>query len=154
MEREEEINLFTKSLKFAIDEFYFDSINSFLKFNHEFPESELVDDSLYNIGLCYYHLNQIENSIKYFQIVIDEYPDSTISVLNGGNEYGKTPAKCLFSIINCYLKINDLTKIESLLSDLLKYPDSYIVDDNGNKKSFYELSKNIIENFNKITNKN
>ena len=152
MKRKEEIELFTNSIKLAVDEFYLDSIKSFKKFNLEYPESELVDDSYFNLGLCYFHLNQINESLKYFDVVINEFPDSTISVLNGGNEYGKTPAKCMLSKIHCFLKIGDIKNAEKTLKNLEKYRNSYVVDSSDNKITYFELGEIYLKNYKKSVN--
>ena len=79
--------------KFAQDEFFLDSINEFRNIIHKYPDSELADDALYNIGLCYFNMQQFDKSISYFETVIKDYSEGTISILDGGNEFGKTSAK-------------------------------------------------------------
>ena len=39
-------------------------------------------------------MNNFTKAIDSFEKVITEYPDGTISILDGGNEYGKTAFKC------------------------------------------------------------
>lgn len=143
--REKEIQLFTEALEKARVEFYLDAITLLKKLIEEFPDSELVDDALYDIGLCYFNMNQFEKAIEYFQKVIDEYPDATISVLTGGNEYGKTAAKCHYALMNCYLGMNNLDLAWSMIKELDNYPDSYIYIDNGLKKTFKEIALNAIK---------
>ena len=66
-----EVELFIKALKNAKDEFYFDSINDFKKLTNDYPDSELCDDALYNIGLCYFELKQFSTAIETFEKVIN-----------------------------------------------------------------------------------
>lgn len=146
---DKEIELFTKALQACNDEFYIDAIETLLELVSTYPDSELADDALYNVGLCYFNLNQFEKAIEYFQKVIDEYPDGTISVLEGGNEYGSTSAKCYYAIINCLLAIGKMEEIENILYKLESYPDSYIINSEGTKltyKEYAELAVNVFKN--------
>ena len=43
-------------------------------------------------------MNNFTKAIDSFEKVITEYPDGTISILDGGNEYGKTAAKCHYGL--------------------------------------------------------
>ena len=137
---DKEIQYFTKALQQAKDEFYLDAIGEFRKLIEEFPSSELADDALYNIGLCYFQMNQFDKAIEHYQLVIDEHPDATISVLEGGNEFGKTAAKCHYSIMNAYLALGNLEKAKENVAALEYFPKTYIEVD-GAKKSYYELAR-------------
>ena len=88
--------------------------------------------------------------IKYGECkVITEYPDGTISILDGGNEYGKTAAKCHYAIVNCYLAIGDIDKATLHSDKLNEFNDSYVLNDN--KKIFFsDLAKISIEKFKNI----
>ena len=145
---EKEIELFTKSLQYCQDEFYLDAIESLLDLASTYPKSELADDALYNVGLCFFNLNQFEKAIEYFQRVINEFPEATISVLEGGDEYGKTAAKCHYATLNCYLAMGRRNEIEGIIESLEAFPDSYIVRPDGSKltyKEFAELAVSIFK---------
>ncbi|MFZ4413879.1 MAG: tetratricopeptide repeat protein [Bacteroidales bacterium] len=139
-----EIQLFTQALQLAKDEFYIDSLNAFHFLIKDFPDSELVDDSLFNIGLCYFNMNQFNKAIESFNIVIESHPNATISILDGGNEYGLTSAKCYLGIINCHLGMGNTDAAQSNFKLLENYSDSYIVRSNGEKESFYSIAKKAI----------
>ena len=143
---DKEITLFTNGLKFAQDEFFLDSINEFKSLAVEYPDSELADDALYNIGLCYFNMQQFEKSIGFFERVINEYPDGIISILDGGNEFGKTAAKCYYAIVNCYLAMSNIDKAKENVLLLKNFPDSYVLVDEI-KKSFYDLSENAMSTY-------
>lgn len=146
---DKEINIFTQGLKFAQDEFYLDAVTEFQKLIDDIPDSELADDSQYNIGLCYYSMNNFKKAIVSFEKVIDEYPDGTISILDGGNEYGKTAAKCHYAIVNCYLALGEINKAKLHSDKLDEFNDSYVLNDD--KKIFFsELAKISIEKFKNI----
>lgn len=57
-----EIQYFTEGLSLARDEFYLDTIHKFNMLVDEFPQSDLADDALYNVGLCYFKLKQFEQA--------------------------------------------------------------------------------------------
>ena len=142
----EEVDLFVKALKSANEEFYVEAINEFRTLIKKFPNSELCDDSEFNVGLCYFNIMQFEKAIESFYKVIDSYPDSTISILEGGNEFGKTAAKSYFAIINCYMAQGDIDLAFLTLKKLKnkEFNDSYIILEDG-KKSFYEIAKQKLE---------
>jgi tetratricopeptide (TPR) repeat protein len=117
---EEEIQFFVQALKNAKDEFYLDSLKMFRQLIDEFPNSELVDDSYFNIGLCYFNMNQFEKAIENFRFVIENHSDATISILEGGNEFGRTSAKCYLGIINCYLGLDEIERANEFL-EILKH---------------------------------
>ncbi|MBT7041258.1 MAG: tetratricopeptide repeat protein [Bacteroidetes bacterium] len=142
---EKEIQLFTLAIQLAKDEFYLDTIKFLEQLIEEFKESELVDDALYNIGLCYFNMNQFEKAIELFQQVVYQYPDATISILDGGNEFGKTAAKCHYATMNCFLGMGRLDLALDILNSLDDFPDSYIVIDSGDKRTFKELAENALD---------
>ena len=141
---DKEITLFTNGLKFAQDEFFLDSINEFKSLTVEYPDSELADDALYNIGLCYFNMQQFEKSIGFFETVINEYPEGTISILDGGNEFGKTAAKCYYAIVNCYLALNELDNAKKELDKLKIYTESFMLVEEK-KITFHQFTERSIK---------
>ncbi|MGC6419721.1 MAG: tetratricopeptide repeat protein [Chitinophagales bacterium] len=139
-----EIQLFTKAIQLAKDEFYLDAIPILHRLIEDFNDSELVDDALYNIGLCYFNMNQFEKAIEFFQEVITQHPCATISILDGGNEFGKTAAKCYYAILNCFLGMGKLNEAMEIVSSLDEYNETYIVI-NDKKNSYKELAVRAIE---------
>lgn len=141
-----EIKLFTEALQLAKDEFYLDAIHVLQNFIIEFKDNELVDDAIYDIGLCYFKLNLFESAIKNFELIILNYPNSTISSLNGGNEFGYTSTKALFGIFNCYLAQGNIKAAENIHTKLKNDSESYILV-NNKKVRFYNLAKRLMDNF-------
>lgn len=140
--RELEIKLFSEGMNFAKEDFFLDAVSKMKELIIKFPESELLDDALYNIGLCYFNLSQFETAISYFQKCIEEYPEGMISVLNGADEYGRTAAKCYYAIMNCQLGLGNIKEAELALNYLANYPDSYIQLPNNEKINFQKLAYN------------
>jgi len=148
---QEEIILFSEAQNFSRDEFYFDAIEAFSNLIAKYPDSELTDDAFFNIGLCYFQLNQFENAIKNFNRVIDDFPDATISILDGGKEFGRTSAKCYYAIINCYLGLKKFDEIQVVLQKLDSYDDSYVKINNEEKVTFKQLAEKSINLYNSNT---
>ena len=150
---DKEIILFTNGLKHAHDEFFLDAISEFQILVDEFPDSELVDDSLYNIGLCYFEMNHFIKAIETYNQVINDFPESTISILEGGIEFGKTAAKCHYAILNCYLALNELDNAKKELDKLKKYTESYILVEER-EVAFFELADDAFNTFMNIKSNN
>jgi tetratricopeptide (TPR) repeat protein len=146
---EKEIQLFTNAIQMANDEFYLDAIKTLEQLVENFKDSELVDDALYNIGLCYFNMNQFERAIELFQKVIHQYPEATISILDGGNEFGKTAAKCHYATMNCFLGLGREDLALDILNALDNYPNSYLTTESGDKLTFKELAEKALEIFRK-----
>ena len=144
---DKEIQYFTEGLSFAKDEFYLDSINKFKILIDEYPQSDLADDAMYNVGLCYFKMKQIEQAIETFNHVIINYPDATISVLDNGSEFGKTAAKCHYGIFQCFLLLGKEEEAKTELTKLTPFNQSTYILLEGKKVSFEELAKEILNNY-------
>jgi tetratricopeptide (TPR) repeat protein len=143
---EKEIQYFTEAFQLTKDEFFVDAIHIFQKLVDEFPESDLADDALYNIGLCYFEMNQLQKSIEVLEEMIEKYPDATITALESGNDFGKTTAKAYYLIVQCYIGLGDIQKAESYIPILKNYTNTYVVRDSKNY-SFFQLAKNAINTY-------
>jgi|TARA_B110000967_G_C18883043_1_gene562229 tetratricopeptide (TPR) repeat protein len=141
---EKEIQYFAEAFQLANDKFYIDAIHQFNKLVAEFPDSDLSDDALLNIGLCYYSMSQFEKSIESLNHVIQLYPDATISTLNDSNEYGKTAAKAYYLIVQCYIGLGDIEKAKTYIPIIDGYNGTYVVTEDGNS-SFSELAEKAIQ---------
>jgi len=151
--RDTEIQLFSDGMNLAKEEFFLDAIANMNELIMKFPDSELVDDAIYNIGLCYFNMNQFVKAINYFNKCIDEYPDGTISVLTGGNEYGNTAAKCYYAIMNCHLALGQIDDAKITLNKLSAYKDSYVEQENREKISYENLANKALQIFTNQINK-
>ena len=146
---EKEIQYFTEAFQLTQDEFFVDAIHIFQKLVDEFPESDLADDALYNIGLCYFEMNQLQKSIEVLEEMIEKYPDATITALESGDDFGKTAAKAYYLIVQCYIGLGDIQKAESYIPILENYPNTYVIK-NSEKLSFAQLAKELITKYNLI----
>ena len=142
--RDFEITLFTEALLCAQEERFIEAIEGFKELVSTCPESELSDDACYNIGLCYVHMNQAGNAMRYFQKVIDEYPEGTISVLGGEDEYGMTASKARFAMMRCLCSLGGLEDARIIYDELKEDQKSYVIQDNV-KVTFASLGLSLIE---------
>ena len=146
---EKEIQYFTEAFQLAQDKFYVDAMHKFNKLVDDFPESDLADDALLNVGLCYYEMNQFAQAIEILEHVIELHPEATISVIGGGNEFGRTAGKAYYLIVQCYIGLGDIKKAESYIPILRNYPKTYIKNEYG-KITFDKLAGESIKTFNNV----
>ena len=144
---DKEIQYFTEGLNLAKDEFYLDSINKFKMLIDEYPLSDLADDALYNIGLCYFKMKQFEQSIETFNQVITNYPDATISVLDNGNEFGLTAAKCHYGIFLSNLAFGNIDKAETAIKELKPFNASTYIIINKENRSYESLANELLKKY-------
>lgn len=147
---DKEIQYFTEGLNLAKKEFYLDSIHKFNMLIDEFPQSDLADDSLYNIGLCYFKMKQFQQAIETFNQVINNYPNATISALDKENEFGNTVAKAYYSIINCHLLSDNIKEAEKIPKLLKDFNQNTFVIVESKKMTYEELAKNSIAKFKEL----
>tara|TARA_B100000315_G_C14390208_1_gene501553 strand:+ start:209 stop:694 length:486 start_codon:yes stop_codon:yes gene_type:complete len=146
---EKEILYFTEAFQLTQEKCYVDAIHKFQNLVDDFPESDLADDSLYNIGLCYYEMNQFQKSIEVLEEMIDKYPNATITALENGSEFGKTAAKAYYLIVQCCIGLDDIQKAETYIPIFEEYPKTYVIRD-SEKYSFSELAKDAIDTYTKL----
>ena len=147
---EKEIQYFTKAFELAKDKFYIDAVHQFQSLIKEFPDSDLADDALYNVGLCYYEMCQFEKAIEVLEEMIEKYPDATITALEDGNEFGKTAAKAYYLIVQCYIGLDNVSKAEAYIPIIEKYNNTYISKDDK-KVSFKTLAQIVITKFKELS---
>ncbi len=147
---DKEILYFTDALKLVKQEFYIDAIHKLEMLVDEFPQSDLADDAYYNMGMCYFYINQPKDAIESFENVIASYPDATITELESEKEFGKTAAKAYYGMVNCYLGSNNLEEAEKIVDLLKPYNEnSYIVVES--KRTTYEsLAKQAISKYREL----
>ena len=136
---EKEILYFTEAFQLVQEKCYLDAIHKFQDLVNDFPESDLADDALYNIGLCYYEMNQFQKSIDVLEEMIDIYPNATISALENESEFGKTAAKAYYLIVQCWIGLDDIQKAETYIPILERYTNTYVIRDTK-KYSFLVLT--------------
>lgn len=142
-------DLFFAGCLLVQDDFFIDAIDRFESLVRDFPSSELADDAEYNIALCLFELNRFDKAIDRLNILIAEYPDATITDVDGGNEHGRTAAKSYLLMLNCYLGLDQLEKSREILPLLERYPDSYVMV-NEERVPFTDLGRIAIARYESI----
>ncbi len=130
---------FERGVNFAATGFLFDAIGCFRKSAEADAKNALADDAYYNAGLCYFQLGLYHEAAEYFTRVIQGYPRATIHAAAGAKEFGKTAAKAHLGRLRAYLALGRKDDAQKEIDDLNKYPDSYVVDGKGARRTFYEL---------------
>ena len=141
--------IFFDALKDANNQLYLDAIASFQDYINKFPESNYIDDAVYNIALCYYELNQFDKCIVTLDYLIEKFPDSKIDTSEVDNTYGLAKTKASYLMIQSFLGKNDLAKAEELTSLIESDKDSFIIK-NDIKITFYDLAQNSLKLFESI----
>ena len=147
---ENEIQTFTDAVQLIQDKFYVDGINKFKQLVNEFPESDLADDALYNIGLCYFEMNQFNQCIEILKEMIEKYPNATITALENENEFGKTAGKAHYLIVLCYIGLNDIQEAESYIPILKEHSNNTYIIKDDQKITFAQLADDSIKKFKNI----
>lgn len=106
--------------------------------------NELADDALVNAGLCYMQMSLYRDAVAQFTRVIQGYPESTIAGVFGGTEVGRTAAKALLNRMRCHLLLGDADAARKDLKALGKYGDSYVLDGQGGRKTFFEVANEVL----------
>lgn len=142
--------IFTEAVKLTTRHLFFDAMKKFIEITDNYPDDELADDALYNAGLCNFHMNSFGIAIHIFNDTIARYPEATIHHYDHGNEFGRTAAKCHYSIVNCYLGLGDIEKAQAELPKLESYTDSYVITPIGQQISFRQLAESAIKTYSEI----
>ena len=143
---EKEIQYFTEAFQLVEEKFYVDAIRKFQDLVNELPKSDFADDAMYNIGLCYYEMNQFQKCVETLEEMIEKYPEATIHALENENASGKTAAKGYYLIVQCCIGLGDFQKAESYISILENYTNTHVVID-SEKVSFAQLAENAIARY-------
>ena len=131
----------------------------FSQFIDQGNDNSFVDDALYNLGLIYFLQKDYNKAITTFNIILTDYPDSTIDSVGEIIEKGHTGAKAYLGIGNCYIAAEEFEKAIEAFKAISKYPESYTEvkeGDNVEKKKefFYAIGLNkIIDIYENVLNK-
>lgn len=134
------LDTFAQAVSLVSQGFIFDAVKKFEEIVKDDRGNDLADDALVNAGLCYMHMSLYRDAIAQFTRVIQGYPDATIAAVFGGKEVGRTAAKALYCRLKCHLVLGDTGAASADLENLKNYPESHVVDDHGQKKTFYDLA--------------
>lgn len=147
MNEDNPYDLFAEAGLSVRQQLFVDATQQFLKIAQQYPEHELADDALYNAGLCYFQLDAFTNAIAIFGELIRNYPEATIYPDSQQREFGKTAAKALYALINCYLGLNQIDLAQDVLKRLDQYQDAYVLSGMNEPITFKRLAEMAIYTF-------
>ena len=145
--------LFQEALNLASKEFYLDAIKLLESLIEKFPNSKFAADALFDIGMCLFNMNQFDEAVQTFNQVITDYPKAKISSLNSDREFGLLSSKAHYAIVNCYLALNDAKSAKGHVEKLKRHKDSYVLDANDQKVSYFDLANKSLSLYEKETRK-
>lgn len=121
-----------------------DAATTFREVVDRWPEHDLADDALYNLGACWLAMNQYQRAADTFREVLKNYPDAEIHDDDNAGERGRTGAKALLGILSASLGLGDLEQAQLAAEMLEKYPDSFIARP-GVTRTYYEIGQSLLQ---------
>lgn len=134
---------FIEAMALLREGYFLDAVELFHRLLQEYSDHELADDAGYNIGRCYYELNQFERAASMLISVIQQYPDAQISVLSEADEHGRTAAKAYYLLVHCHLAQGQVAKAEAAAEKLKGYDDSFVMSV-GVKQTYAQLARRAL----------
>ena len=138
-------DLFHRATALAARNFLAEAATSFQAIVDQFPEDELADDALYNVGACLLALNQHRRATQTFKEVIHRYPDASISDDSPGrHETGRTAARAYLGLVAAHLGQGDVVGARAACDALARYPDSRIRPAPGIERTFHDVGRSLL----------
>ena len=121
-----------------------DAAGAFREVVDRWPEDELADDALYNLGACYLAMSQYTLASETFKQVISKYPNATIHGGSGSRETGRTAAKAWLALVATHLGQGDVAAAEAASAKLADFSDSKVMPAPGVERSFHDIAKSLL----------
>ena len=121
------LSKFQQAVTFASENLISEAASTFREVVERWPEDDLADDALYNIGACYLAMNQFGRAADTFRQVIERYPNATIHSGDGRSEVGRTAAKAWLGLVAANLGLGDVSSAKKSCDALESYADSMVV---------------------------
>jgi tetratricopeptide (TPR) repeat protein len=133
---------FERAVALAAENLVVDAAAAFREVASRWPDSELADDALYNVGACYLALNQFARAADTFREVIERYPNATISA--SSHETGRTAAKAWLGLASASLGLGRPADATAAVAKLASYPDSKVTPAPGVERSFLDIGQSLL----------
>ncbi len=102
-------------LKLTTPQGDWDSINAlYRRFVIDFPDSSLIPTAYYNVGLSYYRMGYFRESLGYFNLFLEKFPDSEFSL------------QALYLRGKALLRIGKIEEARKISNELVKNADKNI----------------------------
>lgn len=121
-----------------------DAASAFREIVDRWPDHDLADDALYNLGACWLATNQFTRAIDTFRDVVRRYPDATIHDDDQSGERGRTAAKALLGLVAAHLGVGDMAKAREAAEKLDDYADSFVARP-GITRTYSEIAQSLLQ---------
>lgn len=135
---------FEQALTFTTRNMILDAATAFREVADHWPDHDLADDALYNLGACWLAMNQFDRAAETFREILRKYPDAKIHDSDNAGEQGRTGAKALLGLIAANLGRGDLDQARVAAEMLEHYQDSFIARP-GITRTYYELGQALLQ---------
>lgn len=136
---------FRQGIHLAAENMTTDALVAFGEVVERWPDHELADDALFNVGACYLALNQFGRAASSFERLLSAYPDATIaSDENGGTETGRTAAKAYLGLVSAHLGKGDLAGARAACAKLEDYGDSKLHPAPGVERTYHDVAESLL----------
>ena len=135
---------FEQALAYTTRNMIVDAAAVFREVVELWPEHDLADDALYNLGACWLAMNQFHRAAETFREVLRKYPDAQIHDSDNAGEQGRTAAKALLGLLAANLGRGDLEQARVAAENLEHYQDSFIARP-GLTRTYYEIGQSLLQ---------
>ena len=135
---------FERALELTTRNMIVDAAAVFREVSERWPEHELADDALYNLGACWLAMNQFHRAADTFRELLRRYPDAQIHDSDNSGEQGRTAAKALLGLIAANLGRGDLEAAKVAAENLEHYQDSFIARP-GLTRTYFEIGQSLLQ---------
>lgn len=108
------------------------------------PDHDLADDALYNLGACWLAMNQYARAADTFRELLRRYPDAQIHDSDNAGEQGRTGAKALLGLLAAELGMGHVENARVAAEMLEKYQDSFIARP-GITRTYFEIGQALLQ---------
>lgn len=136
--------IFREAVERAMQGYGFDAISLFRDAIVADPTGDLADDALFNIGAAFLQMRLVKDAEEAFTELLERYPSATIAAVYNGNEHGRTAAKALLGRMQARLAAGDFEGAKADRAALAAYPDSWVTDPRGARRTFMELAAAVM----------
>lgn len=137
------LSKFQQAVTFASENLISEAATTFREVVERWPDDDLADDALYNIGACYLAMNQFGRAADTFRQVIHRYPNATIHVADGRSEVGRTAAKAWLGLVAANLGLGSVAAAKEACDALEPYSDSMVVI-GGMERPFHDIGCSLL----------
>ena len=131
---------FDEAVRAATQNQLVEAVVAFREVVDRWPEDDLADDALYNLGACYLAMSQFVHARSTFEQVIESYPNATIDAAGGRSETGRTAAKAWLGLVATHLGQGNFPAAEAAGAKLAQYSDSKVTPRSGIERSFHDIA--------------